>query len=503
MRRRLKQPVFMMMVPLLVAMILQAGPLATNFTGQDYLGPQASVLRPGFRDLSGLSQAPYYEIRAAVDLEKGRVQGQLKVRYANASPSALSDVVFRLLPNADTIYGGGSLTVERVTRSNMEVPFELAQDQTMMSVSLDPAVAPGNVAVIRIDFTTQVPAGTRQGYGILNRARDVLTLSGWYPILAVYQNGWSSPPVPSTGDAMWAETSFYRVKVTIPGTSSADVDVLSTGVVNGVQNSDTASVWTMTSGPAREFTLAISADFGHRNVQVDGVDLRFHFLPASQPRTSPDTALTMATDALEAFVEHFGPYPFTELDVVEVPISIGGYEFSGIVFVDDRLRTRGSPVDYRYLVAHELAHQWWYGLVGNNSTDEPWLDESLASYSASIYLEDAVGSQAARGLINYWKRTYGSRAAGEPPVNSSAREFSSWLSYRQPVYYHGALFLDALREKIGDEAFFGLLQRYAETFRYQQVTTGDFIGMAQNVSDEDLSPLIDSWFDVSNQLNGN
>ena len=151
--------------------------------------------------------------------------------------------------------------------------------------------------------------------------------------------------------------------------------------------------------------------------------------------------------------------------------------------------------DYRYIVAHEIAHQWWYCLVGNNQITEPWLDESLATYSAAIYLEDVHGPETAADLIDYWRGRYGGRTAGEPPVDSSALDFAGWGSYRETVYIRGALFMDALREEIGDARFNQLLQVHVSRHRFDWATTDGLLDLAQEVASSDLEPVISRWFE--------
>jgi aminopeptidase N len=171
-----------------------------------------------------------------------------------------------------------------------------------------------------------------------------------------------------------------------------------------------------------------------------------------------------------------------------------------MVYADGRLRLQGDPADYQYIMAHEIAHQWWYGLVGNDSIHEPWLDESLASYSAAIFLERAGGKHKGKALVTHWRHTYGRRTAQQPPVNSPALDFSNWLAYRSPVYYQGALFLHALREEIGDAAFFSLIRRYLATYRYRFATTEDFMRLAEAVSCRDLDELFEQWFKVGDNI---
>jgi hypothetical protein len=478
---------------LLLLAVLQAHPVTRPASASGYLAPQAAAMRAPYRHhLVAIADAPLYHINATVDLESARVDGKLNLRYTNTAAESLSELVFWLLPNATTIYGGGSLSVETVTQGAKGLDFEISEDRTLMRVPLSRPLALGQALSLDIKFATQLPINSHRGYGILNQTSSVTSLAGWYPLLTAYRVGWRTSDVPQVGDALMAETSLYEVSLTVP----AEASVVSTGITSRVVKTASEATWHLVSGPAREFAVAISEDFEQHQAQVGGVTVRFHSLPASYARTSPDTALAEVVASFEVFSTQFGPYPFAEFDVVELPISIGGYEFPGMVYVDERLRSQGDPADYRYIIAHEVAHQWWYGLVANDSINEPWLDESLASYSAAIYLEQAQGERAADALISYWKRTYGPRSGQSPPINSSALDFSSWLTYRSPVYYQGALFLDALREETGDELFFLFLKRYLATYRYQSATTEDFLKLAEAISCRDLDPLFERWFEL-------
>ena len=120
-----------------------------------------------------------------------------------------------------------------------------------------------------------------------------------------------------------------------------------------------------------------------------------------------------------------------------------------------------------------------------------------SSYSVALYIERFWGKPAAQALLDSYLRSAGPHSATDPPITSSALDFASWSTYRDPIYYHGALFLADLREEIGDETFFELLQRYQETYRFAQATTTDFLSLARDVATGDLDPLIKSWFGIT------
>ncbi len=102
-------------------------------------------------------------------------------------------------------------------------------------------------------------------------------------------------------------------------------------------------------------------------------------------------------DALTLYSRLFGPYPYQELDVVETPARAGGIEYPTLVVISDRLYT-GHP-RLEWVVAHEVAHQWWYGMVGSDQVDEPWLDEALTQYTTLLYHEFLYGPDTAAGIL--------------------------------------------------------------------------------------------------------
>lgn len=478
---------------LLLAVGNLIGPLYGQFVDHIHLERQATALQPAFRvDLETLGEVPRYTLIATADPESGNVTGQMTVHYTNRSEAALSELVFRLYANAQTIYGGGSLTVEKVAQGKAELEMELSKDRTVLRVPLERPLERGQAASLDLSFNAQVPSQSSQGYGIFNRAQGVLTLAGWYPVLTLYDGGWQTPPVPLVGDALLAESSFYEVALTVP----SGYDVISTGVLIEQQIEEGQVTWRLVSGPAREFAAAISDRFEEHETKVGAVTIRLYTLPADNPAMTAEEALQIASEAFEVYVNRFGVYPFTELDVVEAVVSIGGYEFPGMVYVQAAKRIHGPLDSYQYLLAHEVAHQWWYGLVGNHTVNEPWLDESLATYAAVIYLEHAEGTRAGENLVAHWKRTDGLRGAQDPPVNSSALDFTSWGAYRQTVYTHGALFLNELRQEMGNEKFFELLQRHQEMHRYQMATTAGFLNLAEKVGGRDLSRVLKDWFET-------
>jgi aminopeptidase N len=139
---------------------------------------------------------------------------------------------------------------------------------------------------------------------------------------------------------------------------------------------------------------------------------------------------------------------------------------------------------------HEIAHQWWFGLVGNDQALEPWLDEALALYSERIFYEF---TRASSGLDWWWEfRVDFFKPGGY--VDMTIYEGGTFRSYTNAVYLNGARFMEALRTRMGDEAFYRFLKEYAAEYSYQRATTADFFALAGRHASSDISDLTSRYF---------
>ncbi|MHB1318077.1 MAG: M1 family aminopeptidase, partial [Anaerolineae bacterium] len=134
--------------------------------------------------------------------------------------------------------------------------------------------------------------------------------------------------------------------------------------------------------------------------------------------------------------------------------------------------------------------------VGSDPVAEPWLDESLATYSVAVYLGDVFGPEAARSMIAYFRRESGGTGGGSTGIAVSALDFSTWSDYRAPVYHRGALFLDSLRSEMGDDAFYAFLSDYARTYRFGIATAADLTALADKHAGRPLDSVYQMWFGV-------
>jgi hypothetical protein len=210
------------------------------------------------------------------------------------------------------------------------------------------------------------------------------------------------------------------------------------------------------------------------------------------------------------FEQRFGPYPYRDLDVVEASLvgGAGGVEFSGLVTVASMLY---RPIDgdlgmltsllgsggpsasdlvgslLEFTTAHEVAHQYWHGLVGSDSRDHPFVDESLAQYSAMLYFEDRYGAERAEREGNMQVRmnyqTMRMLGHDDGAVDRRVDDFGTPVEYAGLVYGKGPYLYPELRRLVGDAVFFRSLREYVRRYRFQVAPERGFVDMLAASSD--------------------
>lgn len=465
-------------------------PIPTPVVDLQDLSPYQADLRPNFvSDVRDVPDATRYFIRVTlVPGETPTLTGVERVRYTNTETVPLDALYFRLYPNLPGY--GGRMTVERVMLNGALVETALEAKDSVLRVPLDPPLVSGDVVDLTLWFRDTLPTDTSAGYGLFAFADGVYALAGFYPTIPVYDDeGWNVEVAPPYGDATYTDVAFYQVHLTVP----ADLTVVASGsTLQTLDNDDGTRTWVAVGGPMRDFYVAMSADYGVISEEVDGTLVNSYYRSAQAE--GGQRALQYAANALRLFSEEFGPYPYTELDVVATPTNAGGIEYPGAVVVAQGLYDQPGGF-FELATAHEVAHQWWYGLVGNDQLDEPWLDESLTNYSAYLYYEGTAG-QAQADVIKqrvFEAPYHAAQEAGQDRAVAGPVASFSEGNYGAIVYGKGPLFFDAVRAKLGDDTFFASLRAYLKAHRYGIAYPDDLIAAFDDTSGQKIDGLYDFW----------
>lgn len=451
---------------------------------------RAAMLASAVGDLATLDRPTLYHIVARLTLDDGgpSISAVQDTRYTNRSESALSSIFFRLFPNKPSY--GSELTFRRVTVDGMEANLEFQQERTAVGVNLPQALQAGQAVTVHMEYNVTVPVANARGYGTFNSQDGVLLLSNFFAIAAVWEGrGWNLSLAPDYGDPVFAETSLCFLELTVPQIMT----VVTSGSTTGKrENQDGTMTWTCVSGPMRDMMVVTSDRFTSSSTAVGFIRVNSYYLPEN--KEAGEAILGYARDALRAYQQSFGNYPFAELDVVAAPISAGGMEYPGLVMIAEPYYKTGGEY-FEFVAAHEVAHQWWYGLVGSDQVNEPWLDESLTNFSTVYYYENTYDRGRADLVFkNYVQsryqvaRDHDRDAAVNQPVAAFSPE-----DYGYIVYGKGAVFFYRLREKLGDEAMLAFLRAYLQDRKYKLSTSADLLRLAEDTGGQDVTDLYQDW----------
>ena len=496
---------FRTLIPVALALVTLVGlTLALSACGRRQgapLDPWARYLpamKPDYASqLDALALAPRYDIDVTYDAEEQVLNGAASIVLYNTTEDPWRQLVFRLYPALEH-YGSG-ITLQGAAVNGRSTPFDYATGRTVVRLNLAEPLEKGQRAEVRLTWTAAVPRWTDGDavYALYGTSQQITSLPLFYPSLAVYQPGatlgagrWWTDTGSIRGDAAFNYASLFVVTATLP---AEQIPVTSGTLVSStlVEGGQARHVWV--TGPSREFLLHMSPLFQSAYTETYGTRVTSYWLP--QHEAAGRAALTYAVAALRIYSDRFGPYPYRDLRVAPAPINFRGMEYPQVILLGTQLYGRFRE-NLEVLVAHEVAHQWWYLMVHNDPVNEPWLDEALAEYSMKIYMEELRGQGSVNRLINErwqlpWNLLKGRQA--DIRVHQPVAEFADGSQYETIIYGKGALFYTELRKQLGDRHFFRFLSHYLEAHRYGIVDTATWQAELAALQNPAIDALFAEW----------
>ncbi|XVV03416.1 M1 family metallopeptidase [Actinosynnema sp. CA-248983] len=283
------------------------------------------------------------------------------------------------------------------------------------------------------------------------------------------------------------DKATFDVSVAVPD----GVEVISNGIFNGTAkqiNGWTRWRWRSLKPQATYLTYVAIGQFevrqstapnGQPVVNAYSLNLGENELPAK-------ASVERTPEVTEFLEQSFGPYPFE---------AQGGVVAPGIGFaLENQTRSTYDPAFFRrgantYVVAHEVAHQWFGDSVSVQRWRDIWLNEGFASYAEFLWSEH-VGEGTAQENAEYIYDLY---PADSPfwqvlPGDPGAADL-----FHGAVYDRGALAVHALRVAVGDEAFFTILKRWTQSKKYGNGSIEEFIALSESLSGRQLDELFQTW----------
>ncbi|MEV7414971.1 M1 family aminopeptidase [Streptomyces sp. NPDC089919] len=431
--------------------------LKTNFVLDDVaLDTSGGTVPPG--DSTRTPSAPSYTVNLSSDASGFGWTGHESATFTNASATALTEVYLRLWDNYHGTCSAMPITVTNVTGGTAG---PLSVNCTALRIDLPAPLTQGQSATIGFDLGITVPSGAdRFGHdGAFSNIGNAL------PVLAVRDGaGWHLDPYTNNGESFYSLAADFKVTLDHP----TSLLVPATGTSTDTPGTSGRTVTTATAAKVRDFAWGAGPFSKISGTSAGGTPINIYSVSGISSADS-QSMLATAKSAVDAHAARFGAYPYGELDaIIDNNYWFGGMEYPG--FVLDLVSTTA--------LTHEIGHQWWYGIVGDDEYNSPWLDESFTDYATDLAL-NKTGT-------NCWNSVSWASSA-EKITNSMAYWDAHSSRYSTVVYNYGKCALHDLRRVLGDTAMTKLLKDYAAAHWYGVSTTAEFKAAAQAATTTDLT----------------
>ncbi len=386
-------------------------------------------------------------------------------------------------------YGDIEISSLKVDDSDKDIILS-GNDEDILEVDLDSNLAPDGKISLDIEYTVTLPnINHRFGYG-----EDTINIANFYPIMCMYENGeYIIDSYHYNGDPFYSEVSNYNVNITIPSAYT----MASTGDIISSSQTDNSTTYSIKALAVRDFAFILSDKYSTLTDNIDGVTVSYYYYKNQYP----NEGLQAGIDSVRTFNKLFGEYPYKTLNIAEANFVHGGMEYPNLVFISDAVSTQS---DYINTIVHEVGHQWWYGIVGNDEFHYGWLDEGLTEYSTLLFYEEnpsynvdtkALIKNTTNSYVTFievYEKVFGSV---DTSMNRKLNEYNNESEYVYIAYVKGMLLFDNIREIIGKEKFSSGIKKYFEDNKFKISTPDNLIQSFEKATGSNLKEVFNSWID--------
>ncbi len=513
----------------------------------------------GFTEVRGQS-GPYfqqevnYSIEVRLDDEKHQLHAFESVEYINNSPDVLNEIWFHLWPNA---YRDNSTAFAEQELRNGSTKFQFAKPESrgfidslkfmvdgelvkmdyherhpdICKITLNKGLQPGGRITISTPFRVKIPSSS---FSRLGHYKQQYQLCQWYPKPAVYdRKGWHPMPYLNQGE-FYSEFGKFRVSITLPENyviaSSGTMEANAAEEARIEENIRKTTEWMAQGYPERKndtllssktlktvvYTLENAHDFAwftdkeyliqRGSVKLDRsgntIETWTYFTPKNAK--SWKDGITYVNDAVNYYSQWVGDYPWPVCKALDGALSAGGgMEYPTITIISPT----SDVVQLDEVIAHEVGHNWFYGILASNERRYPWMDEGTNSYYENRYmrlkypnhslvdmvLPESIGSKLGiHEFGNYALQTVPyllcARSGIDQPLHLAADDYKS-INYGTMVYMKTAVVFNYLEAYLGTEKFDAMMQSYFNTWKFRHPYPEDFRAHAEQFTGEKLD-----WF---------
>jgi hypothetical protein len=486
-----------------------------------------------------------YTIKAALDDKTDIISASEVLTYWNNSPDTLKFVYFHLYQNAfqpgsyytelnknnrqPPVFGhyeaeGMGTKVEKITIDGQQVKTEL--DNTILKVYLPNTLLPGGKVSFEINFKTYFDTGSlRRRMKKFTPARGYKHFDAvhWYPRICVYDAkfGWETDQ--HLGKEFYGDFGAYQVELTLPNNYILDAtgelinraemlpaDLRAKLDISNFKNKPlgeapsviiapdgTTKTWKFSAVNVHDF--AFTADPTYRIGETEWNGIKCIALAQEPNAAGWQDAAQLTAKVIKIYSEDFGMYAYPKMIVADAR---DGMEYPMLTL------DGGISPGYRNVIAHEIGHNWFFGMVGNNETYRAALDEGFTQFLTAWSLTRMA---ADTGNIDPTIKEYVCFAGylrdainkSDEPLNTHSDQFNAALGHGGGyghVYYKTATMLYNLQYVLGDELFLRAMKNYVKQYQICHPYFEDFRNSIIQYTHTDLNWFFDQWLETTKRI---
>ncbi|CAA6818023.1 MAG: Zn-dependent aminopeptidase, partial [uncultured Aureispira sp.] len=484
------------------------------------------------QDKAYFQQEVAYKIEVELDDVNHFLTGDIEIKYTNNSTDTLSYLYFHLWPNAyknqQTAFAKQLLNKDRLTfhfskkedrgfidqlefscngaALKWEEDFE---NPDIAQLNLPQAIAPGETVTIKTPFRVKIPGD----FSRLAHIDQAYMLCQWYPKPAVYdRDGWHPMPYLENGE-FYSEFGSFDVSITLPENyvvgSTGDLQTESEKEfleqkVAASKKIDYESLYfqehPFPPSSEKKKTIRYTAEKVHDfawfadkryHVQKSNVELKsgrsietYTMFTNGEAILWNKKALEYTNRAIEFYSEIVGEYPYESVTVVQ-----GNYEGQDMEYPMITVIGRSMfPILLENVIIHEVGHNWFYGILGSNERDHPWMDEGWNTYLDARYM---TAQYKLNVNAEYWVYLEQAKKYEDEAIESRSQDLSD-ANYYVCAYAKPTLAFRYLQEYLGVEELDRILKKYYETWKFKHPSPADLRAVFKAESTKDLDWFFDN-----------
>jgi len=431
-----------------------------------------------------------YQIDVRLDEKNMTLKGSQTVVFRNTSKDTMKELVFHTFADANrssesqpSMFERTNATIQKEEPNRKPEDFLGGIDITSvqsngqalsftnknqaLTATLGQELKPGESITVQLKFDVKIPYGSQR----LSYYKDIINGAHWFPVVSVYNENkhqWDKTPYSKSFESDYYTSSDYQVNFNVP----ASYQISMPGTITEHDAKETGrKILSTVAKNTREFVFFASPNFKVASETRDGLTVQYYYFDNMQGKKEIiDQYIDQAFKAINFFNDKYGKYPYPEFRIVESYVQGVAVEFARVIQMGLIQNRVDVPQDTVFV--HEIAHQWFHALIGNNSETESFLDEGFADFS-KVYFSEKQGDK-----MNGFLSIQLDDAPMDKIIASTNEEVGDLAN---PVYYgKGRQAIYQLYRNVGEEKFDQFMKEYFKRYVHQNATID---GLLQTIED--------------------